>query len=146
MESTANEQVLLLSASGESDLKRYAGALAAALDELLDGSRPAAELLADAAFTLQVGRTPLPHRLAASAPDADTARAALRAAASGDEHPALRWGRTDDAADAAGDPVAAWLARGDVDWAARWPAPRRRLSLPGSPWPAARAGAGPAPT
>jgi acyl transferase domain-containing protein/acyl carrier protein len=141
VESIVPEQLLLLSAAAPSDLKRYAGALARRLDGLMAGSRPAADVLADAAYTLQVGRTAMPHRLAVTAADpANPASAieALQAFADGRPAPDATAGSAAGPAPASAprDPeslaeaVRAWLAGADLDWSTWWSTRRSRLSLP----------------
>lgn len=138
MESTVPERVLLLSAPAQSDLQRYAGALGRRLDDLVAGTRPALEVVADAAFTLQVGRSAMPCRLAVTAADPAAAIEALAAFADGRPATGARTGTASGPApgSAPRDPatfaeaVGAWLAGADVDWSPWWTARRSRLSLP----------------
>lgn len=156
MESIAPEQVLLLSAATQADLGRYAAALARRLDGQSAGRRPAAEVMADAAYTLQVGRTSMAHRLAVTATDPAAALDALRAFAAGRPAPGIAKGSAAGplARQGASAPatfpeaVRAWLAGLDVDWSTWWHARRPRLSLPGPPtWstPDPHPGPGPQP-
>lgn len=109
-------------------------------------ARPEADA-ADVAWTLQVGRTALPCRLALVAADAaDLARQVAEARAGG----ARRWYAADVLAERAPSPeavaaavggrdlgaiAAAWIAGAAIDWAALWGAGRpRRLSLPTYPF------------
>ncbi|MEU8242628.1 SDR family NAD(P)-dependent oxidoreductase [Actinoplanes missouriensis] len=70
------------------------------------------------AYTLQTGRDALRHRFAVVATSRDELVTALRAGAGA-------------VPDGSADPVAVWLAGGDVDWAALWPARPQRAPLPG---------------
>ncbi|PJN27395.1 beta-ketoacyl synthase [Streptomyces sp. CB02613] len=108
--------------------------------------------LTDLAYTSQVGRTPMAHRLAVIASDLPELRAALRRYADGGP-PGDRahWAVPDappDAAGGEGDAVAAfragrldevaayWAAGGDVDWAAchAGGSGARRRPMPGYPF------------
>src|SRR5258708_25748142 len=82
MESIAPEQVILLSAATPADLRRYAGAVARRLNSQLAG-QPAARVMADAAYTLQTGRSAMPSRLAVTAVSSTAPLDALRAFADG---------------------------------------------------------------
>ena len=96
--------------------------------------------LADLAFTLQVGRTALKHRVAfvVDSPDALKAELARFLADDPSAAKAATTGATDAAAlppNAAPEAVAAhWAAGGEVDWKRLNPAPRRRLHLPTYPF------------
>ncbi|GAA2267733.1 hypothetical protein GCM10010430_61150 [Kitasatospora cystarginea] len=103
-------------------------------DELRSAAEQLAEYLvaadpdpADLAFTLQTGRTPHTHRLAAACADLASLRAELAAYLTG--RPPVP--PADEAA-------VRWLAGEDVDWAARWSRPARRIPLPARRFPAAR--------
>lgn len=131
--------LLVLSARKDAALRAMAGKLADHLERNPQLS------LHDAAYTLQVGRVAMEHRLALRVAQAQDAIAALRAHAQ--ERPAsgLRLGHRDNAKRTAQTPpVADWLARRDLDalagaWvdghAVEWeglhaPGARRRLPLP----------------
>ena len=138
MESIVPEQILLLSAAAQVDLQRYAGALARRLGALTAGRQPASEVVADAAYTLQVGRSAMPHRLAVTAADPAVAVEALLAFADGRVTASVATGTaTGPAADSVphdpatpAEAVRAWLAGADIDWSTWWSARRSRLSLP----------------
>ncbi|MEU5397680.1 SDR family NAD(P)-dependent oxidoreductase [Streptomyces sp. NPDC005963] len=114
------------------------------LDELAPGGRP--ELLADIAYTLQVGRAPREHRLAVVCADVDAARRALGAYLDRQAPPpGAHWGRTTEPTEY-GDLVeaarerrwehlaAAWAAGADVPWDLCHPQGGRRVSLPPYPF------------
>ncbi|WP_452094298.1 SDR family NAD(P)-dependent oxidoreductase [Dactylosporangium matsuzakiense] len=132
-------QLLVLSARGETALREYAGSLADALGAGLDR----------VAYTLQVGRTAYPHRLAFVARDAEHAAGVLRALADG-ETPAevhrgvapagapARVGGPADAASAPGGSLEAvatrWVDGAAVEFGELWPgAGPGRTPLPGPP-------------
>nr|BFE59933.1 hypothetical protein GCM10020063_044590 [Dactylosporangium thailandense] len=99
--------------------------------------------LADVAYTVQVGRAAMAHRLAVVAGDLPALRAALRAVAAGveppagvllgvaaGEHPAL-----DPEGVGLHEVAARWVSGADVDWARlHRPGARRRVPLPGYPF------------
>lgn len=138
MELIAPERILLLSAATQADLRRYAGALARRLGNCSDGRRPDAEVVADAAYTLQVGRSAMPHRLAVTAADPATAMDALLdfadgRAAAGVAASVVTGPAPDPAPSGPAtfpEAVRAWLAGADIDWSTWWSARRSRLSLP----------------
>ncbi|MEU8242639.1 SDR family NAD(P)-dependent oxidoreductase [Actinoplanes missouriensis] len=131
-----HERMVLLSAADEDRLTR----LARGYRDMLDGDAPR---LADIAFTSQVGRVPLGHRLAVLSPDTGGLRAALDDVVAGRRNPAVRRSVV-HAAPAPGTPappvadadaaLAAWLAGHDVDWRVLWTTPGRRVSLPSYPF------------
>lgn len=145
MEPIVPEQALLLSAATQPDLRRYAGAVARRLTGLVAGGQPAGaavEALADAAYTLQVGRSAMAQRLAVTAADPAAAVEALLAFAGGRSAAGIAAGPVP--ASAAPEPatfteaVRAWLTGADIDWTKWWNARRSRLSLPVPPrWTAA---------
>ncbi|MEU8367268.1 SDR family NAD(P)-dependent oxidoreductase [Micromonospora tulbaghiae] len=100
---------LVLSASGPAALAEYRRRVA---DHLAEGAD-----LARATYTLQVGRDALAHRFAAVVADPAEAVAVLRGDA-----PARLDAETE-----------AWLAGGDVDWAATWEHRPARISVPAPP-------------
>ncbi|UMR29440.1 KR domain-containing protein [Massilia sp. MB5] len=146
--------LVVLSAHSDGALRDYAAALARQLE-----ADPGV-CLADLAYTLQVGRAALRHRLGVVASDAAPLRAALLAAAQGLPHAALLTGRAaaevpdGDGAALAADFAAgrwtalaqAWVAGADCDWlrwqqgggrrtvaAPTYPFARSRYWLPGQP-------------
>ncbi|MEI2429481.1 SDR family oxidoreductase [Lysobacter yananisis] len=131
--------LIVLSARKETALQAMAGNLADHLERNPQLS------LHDAAYTLQIGRVAMEHRLAVRATRVEDAVEALRAHAQQRAHAALRLGHRDNAKRAAQTPALAdWLARRDLDalagaWvdghAVEWerlhaPGARRRLPLP----------------
>ncbi len=113
--------------------------LAATLRDRLTEDPPT---LVDLAFTLQTGRVALAHRLVVCSPDLGGVVQALTAYV--DARPddrvrsAVIGGRVDDGTAAhSTDPVrvaTAWLDGREVDWAALWPVPARRVALPTYPF------------
>ena len=104
---------LLLSAKDEAALDRLAAALATALDA------PDAPDLADAAFTLAVGRQAFAQRRVVMARDRLEAAAALRGAPNAHPLP---------------DAAERWLAGATEAARTLFPTPRRRVPLPGYPF------------
>ncbi|CAM5316691.1 SDR family NAD(P)-dependent oxidoreductase [Streptomyces hirsutus] len=119
--------VVPVSARDERTLTDYCARLADALDREPD-LRPD-----QVAYTLQVGREELPHRLAVVASDRAGLVAALRDTTSHGVHRGVVTGRTAggptgvDPADLA----AAWCAGHAIGWADLWPALPGRIPLPG---------------
>ena len=105
--------VLPLSARTEASLRAYAGDLADWLDAE-GASVPATDL----AHTFQVGREAMAERRAILADDRDTLRAALRAVAAGEPHPALVAPDAAAGSDDAAGLAARWAAGEAVDWRA----------------------------
>lgn len=126
----AGPRLVPLSARGPENLRRYADDLALRLAEL-EETGPSARRLADVAFTLQVGRTEQPERVAFVVDDVRELADALRDFASGGERRVY-----------GGDGALAHTARQWVDGAqVDWPAPHadeahppRRISLPTYPF------------
>ncbi|MEO6082657.1 MAG: SDR family NAD(P)-dependent oxidoreductase, partial [Umezawaea sp.] len=112
----------VLSAPSQDALVRYASDLADFLAE-----RP--EAVARAAYTLQVGREPLRHRLAFLAENSEEAVRVLReGGASHRTAPEDQWSDVRDR-------LADWAAGQSVDWASQWPVGMRRLAgLPSFPF------------
>src|SRR5215218_4057453 len=81
---------IVLSASSAGHLAGYAAQLRARLVELAEAGDPTG--LASVAYTLQAGRTPMPHRLAIVTDALAEAIAALDAYLSRRAHPALAIG------------------------------------------------------
>lgn len=96
--------------------------------------------LADVAFTLQVGRTPLKHRLAFVVRSLEELRKDLGRFLAGDQKAGYhgivgRAAVSSPAADPTPEEAAArWVYGGEVDWKHLDPAPRRRLHLPTYPF------------
>lgn len=88
---------------------------------------------ADIAYTSQLGRTALEHRLAIGCRDHGELSAGLAAASRGDDDPSLHTGGHGEAS---GSPlVDRWLSGETVDWREAWPRPRpRRVALPTYPF------------
>ncbi|MDX3229221.1 amino acid adenylation domain-containing protein [Streptomyces sp. ME19-01-6] len=134
------EQAYVLSARTPEALRGAAQRLA---DHLAEQDVPAGDL----AYTLQVGREPMAHRLAVVADGAAALRSELTAHLAG-RPSAVRTGKAErpaapPAGPTAGDPAAedpaavadAWLAGAEVDWTAlHRGAARRRLHLPTYPF------------
>jgi acyl transferase domain-containing protein/acyl carrier protein len=105
---------------------RYADHLAA-VDERTDPAGYAAF-----ARTATDGRSPLPVHARITAPDAPTARAALRALAADEPHPAVAPGRTGPAGTGSGTAARGRTAPDDAEASAA--APRQVVDLPSYPW------------
>ncbi|WP_316524147.1 non-ribosomal peptide synthetase [Kitasatospora brasiliensis] len=134
-EESATEQLYVLSARDEEALRRTAERLA---DHLAQQDVHAADL----AYTLQVGREPMAHRLAVVADGPAALRAELTAHLAG-RPSAVRTGQAERAVTArpatGGTDLTAlardWLAGAEVDWAAlHRGAARRRVHLPAYPF------------
>jgi amino acid adenylation domain-containing protein len=112
--STVDEkpQAVPLSAATTDQLRTLAAELRDRLDDTMS--------ITDIAFTLQVGRSHLAHRAGFWVADVPSLREALDA---------YLKGRTTEA-----PMLADWLAGADVDWHVNWPAPARRIPLPGYPF------------
>jgi acyl transferase domain-containing protein/acyl-CoA synthetase (AMP-forming)/AMP-acid ligase II/acyl carrier protein len=129
----AGPALVVLSAPSAGDLHTRARQLEAALAP----PRAAHLTLADVAWTLQVGREPMRHRLAFVADCLDDLREKLLRFADGGAGPGMHTGEVDPAApprvaDAAGleQLAAAWVAGASIDWEAHAPAGARRVPLP----------------
>ncbi|HEY8359347.1 MAG TPA: beta-ketoacyl synthase N-terminal-like domain-containing protein, partial [Ramlibacter sp.] len=134
-------QLLVLSARAPAQLQQAAARLRA-VAQARQGHADAAEWLRDAAWTLQVGREAMPHRLAFVVRNVDELVLRLDAHAAGSsEH--LHMGRATSGAAAAPDDAsldalaAAWVRGAPVDWAAlqrdaAWTP--RRIALPTYPF------------
>ncbi|MGW4463798.1 SDR family NAD(P)-dependent oxidoreductase [Micromonospora sp. NPDC004704] len=133
---TVRSHAVLLSASGHAQLRRSADRLREHL--AVSGQRPD---LADVAYTSQVGRMPLPHRLAVRCEDVDglvdgltaflrneTRDGVLYDVAVPSNAPSVPEPPTD------ADAAVVWVAGGRVDWQRYWPQPRPRVPLPGYPF------------
>ncbi|HEX8092204.1 alpha/beta fold hydrolase [Jatrophihabitans sp.] len=128
--------LLVLSHDDPQLLRQWAGALAEHLERERDCD------LAGLAYTLQVGRAPRAHRLAALVDSRAEALAALRAASRGHAASGLYTKENIDAQTRrpAGAPVewtllSEWLGGADVDWAAAWSSGvPQRVALPPRPF------------
>nr|BFE59934.1 hypothetical protein GCM10020063_044600 [Dactylosporangium thailandense] len=108
--------VVPLSAQTPDQVREAARRVRAALD---GGAVPSADI----AYTLQVGRVTMAHRVAFPAADPASLRAALDAF--------LATGHVEAPADVL---TRSWLAGEPVDWAAAWRVPGRRVPLPTYPF------------
>jgi acyl transferase domain-containing protein len=129
-------QLFVLSAHDDRGLRRVAQALHAGLADMWSpgaaSHAPQPPTLADAAYTLQIGRAALPCRAAFRADSRRAALDGLRAIADGAQAPGFRSTRDEEPWDAC---ARAWLAGEPVDWrAAHTGRPRRRVPLPGYPF------------
>jgi amino acid adenylation domain-containing protein len=133
----AGPVIVVLSARDEERLKDQARNLSAVIAKFDDGDLP------DLAYTLQLGRDAMKHRLAVVATSSAQLRDRLTAFLTGDTG-GMATGKLDAAqrtANPAVDPqapaqtiAAAWVSGGKVDWAQLYPEPRRRLRLPTYPF------------
>ncbi|WP_158719291.1 SDR family NAD(P)-dependent oxidoreductase [Streptomyces sp. NBRC 110035] len=134
-------QMVLLSAADEERLVRLARLYRDFLDDAADGEQDLDP--ADMAFTSQVGRVPLGHRLAVLCRTVAQLRAALDDVVHARSSAAVRrsvvhvvppyTARATVVADEQ-EALAAWLAGQDVDWRRLWTAPGRRVALPSYPF------------
>lgn len=148
---TEGEQLFVLSARDDDRLRAAARGLLERLELWERDGRLHTVSPADVAYTLQVGRSPLPARLAITAPTLAHAAEALRTHLDGGDAPRLTTSsdagsRTVDDDDlnealrraATGDPTrlaTLWVAGADVDWPAlHTGTPRARVSLPAYPF------------
>ncbi|KJK56411.1 hybrid non-ribosomal peptide synthetase/type I polyketide synthase, partial [Saccharothrix sp. ST-888] len=145
-EEATTEQLFVLSARTPEALRQAAGRLA---DHLAEHDVPPGDL----AYTLQVGREPMSHRLAVRADSTARLRTELAEHLAG-RPTAVRTGQagkggTAQAADATGDLAGIerqWLAGAEADWAAlHRGAQRRRVHLPSYPFARTRHWVTPAP-
>ncbi|GDY71492.1 hypothetical protein SAV31267_009770 [Streptomyces avermitilis] len=146
-EERAAQQLFVLSARAPEALRHTAQRLA---DHLMEHDVP----LGDLAYTLQVGREPMAHRLAVVAEDTAALRAELAAYLAG-RPSAVRTGQaapnlTTRPATRTGDLnalAAEWVEGAEVDWPALHPgAARRRVHLPAYPFARTRHWVAPAAT
>ncbi|WP_431946393.1 SDR family NAD(P)-dependent oxidoreductase [Micromonospora marina] len=98
--------------------------------------------LADVAYTTQVGRMPLPHRLAVRCASVADLVGGLDAYLRGEARDGVLHGVAGApfapaAAPTDADAAADWVGGGLVDWRRYWPEPRPRVPLPGYPFGAA---------
>ncbi|MEZ3181297.1 SDR family NAD(P)-dependent oxidoreductase [Streptomyces pimonensis] len=148
---TEEEQLFVLSARDDDRLRSAARRLLERLERWEREGRLHAVSSADVAYTLQVGRRPLPARLAVTAPTLAHAAEALRTHLDGGDEPRLttrddagaRTVDDDDLDEALRRAVAGdfarlatlWVAGADVDWAAlHTGTSRARVSLPTYPF------------
>ncbi|HEX6969589.1 MAG TPA: SDR family NAD(P)-dependent oxidoreductase [Micromonosporaceae bacterium] len=121
----AGPYVLPLSAPDGPALAGYAGRLARYLADHPDLD------LAAVAYTLQVGRTPRPHRVAVWASTVDEAVRALAAIEAGRDEPGVPRSADERSGPS---PVTGWLDGADVDWGELWSGVLpRRVPLPPAP-------------
>ncbi|MFE3599909.1 SDR family NAD(P)-dependent oxidoreductase [Streptomyces sp. NPDC059142] len=125
--STGGPWVVPVSARDAQALADYRARLADFLD------RTPAARLDQVAYTLQVGREELPHRLAVVVRDRAQLVAALRGTSPDGVHLGVATARPDGARAhvTPEELAAAWCDGHAVDWAGRWPAVPGRTPLPG---------------
>ncbi|MFD9789951.1 amino acid adenylation domain-containing protein [Streptomyces sp. NPDC059070] len=125
----AGPHLVPLSARAPRNLRRYADDLAHRLTELEETGR-SARRLADVAFTLQVGRTQQPERVAFVVRDVPELIGALREFAAGADRRVFG-----DGGDALARTAEQWVRGGEVEWPrADGAHPARRISLPTYPF------------
>lgn len=157
---TLPRHAIVLSAASAEQLVDYAARIRDRLVELTgtpdadDNARhrppSGADVLAAVAYTLQVGRVSMAHRLAVVVADLSAAVDALEAYLAGRVHPALALGTVTEPASGPtpvpateAEAAAAWVAGYEIDWRRYWPEPPRRVSLPARPWRSTPATAAP---
>lgn len=125
---------VVLSAADPERLRRSAHRLR----EHVSTADPALDL-ADVAYTTQVGRMPLPHRLAVRCASVADLVGGLDAYLRGEARDGVLHGVAGApfapaAAPTDADAAADWVGGGLVDWRRYWPGPRPRVPLPGYPF------------
>ncbi len=131
---TPPNHAIVLSAGSAAQLAAHAAQLR---DRLAELSVQSPDVFASVAYTLQVGRTPMPHRLGIVTSGLAEAGAALDAYLAHRSHPALIAATAGAApSNLATEEAAAhaWLNGSDVDWKRYWPSPPARIWLPSRPW------------
>ena len=134
----AGPVLVVLSARDGERLKEQAGNLLAAIAE----GRMAEADLADLAYTLQVGRDAMKHRLALVVDSLPQLRQTLTAFLAGDTSGIMlgkleagaKTGPAIDASAPLHTIAGQWVAGGSMDWAGLYPEKRRRLRLPSYPF------------
>ncbi|MBB5953774.1 acyl transferase domain-containing protein/acyl carrier protein [Saccharothrix tamanrassetensis] len=129
---TENAHAVVLSAAGDAQLRRSA-------ERLRDHVAAVGQDLADVAYTSQVGRMPLAHRLAVRCRDPRELLAGLDAFLRGGSDDGVRHGVASPAVDGPDpatewDAAVAWVAGREIAWRRYWPTPGRRVSLPTYPF------------
>lgn len=132
-----NAHAIVLSAAGQAQLRKSA-------ERLRDHIASTDLALADVAFTSQVGRMPLPHRLAVRCHDVRGLLDGLDAFLRGQSHDAVLHGVAGVAptggAPTGPEPATEWAAATDwvagreIAWRHYWPTPANRVPLPTYPF------------
>ncbi|MCG8615749.1 MAG: polyketide synthase dehydratase domain-containing protein, partial [Desulfobacterales bacterium] len=135
--------IFVLSAKSRERLAAYAGNMATFLGQRADASGQSLNL-ADIAYTSQVGREAMAHRLAVLATSVDDLRDKLERFTAGEEHiEGISCGRAEretdtgngDAAADASERIGLWTSGASVDWQSLYKNRRpQRISLPTYPF------------
>lgn len=132
------ERYVLLSAANAELLSEYGGRMLSFLRDAAAAN--ASPRLDDIAFTCQVGRVAMPHRLAIRCRDVTELLASLDQFLKTGRHPAIRVSEAESVAEGPLAPetievaVAKWLQGHEIDWQRLWDGVARRTSLPSMPF------------